>query len=94
MTQFKTIKIPENAISLLQAGWELELNILKTDINKYKEKVLEMEKLHGMDSPLFKEKFESGLLGDDEWCFDWINYLDFLSELESKFEAVKNVCIK
>ena len=94
MKQFKMIKIPENAISLLQAGWKLELNILKTDIKKYKEKVLKMERLHGMDSELFKEKFGSGLLGDDEWCFDWMDYLDFLSELDSKFEAAKNLFIK
>lgn len=93
MEQFKTIEIPDNAVPMLKAGWELELKILEADIDKFKEKVNEFETRHGYTSEVFKEKFETGLLGDDEWCFDWINNLEILSELNNKFDVAKKVCI-
>ncbi len=52
-----------------------------------------MEKTHGMDSKTFKDKFEKGELGDDEWCFNWANYLDILCELMEKNRAAESVVL-
>jgi len=93
MVQLKTIEIPEKAFSLLKAGWDLELRLLKSDINKFQGKVAQLEKTHGMDSKTFKDKFEKGELGDEEWCFDWANYLDILCELMEKNRAAESVVL-
>jgi len=93
MVQLRTIEIPEKAFSLLKAGWDLELRLLRSDINKFQGKVTQLEKTHGMDSKIFKEKFEKGELGDKERCLDWANYLDILSELKEKNKAAESVVL-
>ncbi|MFQ5687995.1 MAG: hypothetical protein ACE5GV_15210 [Candidatus Scalindua sp.] len=93
MVQLKTIEIPEKAFSLLKAGWDLELRLLKSDINRFQGKVTQLEKTHGMDSKTFKDKFEKGELGDEEWCFNWANYLDILCELRGKNKAAESVVL-
>jgi hypothetical protein len=93
MARLKTIEIPEKAFPLLKAGWDLEVRLLKSDINKFQEKVSQLEKTHGMDSKTFKEKFEKGELGDEGWCFSWANYLDILCELREKNKAAESVVL-
>ena len=93
MTQTKTLKIPTKAFSLLKDGWDLELKILDSDIKRFQEKVALLEKTHCMSSKTFREKFEKGILGDQEWCFDWANYLDVLTELEEKKRAAESVVL-
>ena len=93
MVQVKTIEIPEKALSLLKAGWDLELKILESDIKKFQEKVTQLEKTHCMDSKTFRDKFEKGDLGDEEWCFSWANYLEILADLKEKKKAAKSVVL-
>lgn len=87
----KTIEIPEKALSLLKSGWNLESKILESDIKRFYEKIIQLEKSHGMDSKTFKNKFENGVLGDEEWCFNLANYLEILSDLKGKKKVAENV---
>ena len=93
MVEVKTIEVPEKAFSLLKAGWDLELKILESDIKRFQEKVTQLEKNHCMDSKTFQDKFDKGVLGDDEWCFSWANYLEILSDLNEKEKAAKSVVL-
>ncbi|MFQ5456741.1 MAG: hypothetical protein ACE5EA_11195 [Nitrospirota bacterium] len=93
MGQVKTIEVPEKAIHLLKSGWNLEMKILESDIKRFREMISQLEKSHGMDSKIFKQRFEAGQLGDEEWCFDWANYLDILAELLDKKETAESVCL-
>ncbi|MDY6773569.1 MAG: hypothetical protein SVS85_00085 [Candidatus Nanohaloarchaea archaeon] len=60
----------------VEAGVEREKKITEMKLERLQEKIESFEEEYGMDSEEFRDRFESGELGDDRDFMEWDMYLD------------------
>lgn len=68
----------------VETGVNREKRITQMKLDQLREKVQEFEKEYEMDSDEFRDRFETGELGDDKDFMEWDVYLDLIEQLEQK----------
>lgn len=72
----------------VETGVNREKKITEMKLERLKESVDSFEDKYDMNSEKFRQKFESGELGDDEDFMKWDVYLDLIEELEQKIDEL------
>ena len=68
---------------------EVELSIVKKEIQNIKNKLKDLEKKNNMSSKEFFNKFTNGELGDKREFIKWYAYKDTLIELEKRHNQLR-----
>jgi hypothetical protein len=75
-------KDAQNVKSLVRVAVENELKILQAGVARTCRKLEELEKIYGMSSKQFYNKFKKGEMGDDFEYIRWAGEYETLQQLE------------
>lgn len=78
-------------IPLVKAALELEENILKFSLQKYRAQVTQFEKNHHFSTKTFLQNFNSGELGDKSEWFDWLFAYKAVEHVKEKLSSLKEI---
>ena len=70
--------------AIIGEALEREAGLLRVKIRVLRSRMRILERKYNMSSEEFREKFESGELGDDEEYFLWCSLLEALSSVEKR----------
>ena len=70
---------------------EREAGLLRVKARVLRGRIKRFEEKYGMGSEEFREKFESGELGDEEDFFIWWSLLEALSQTKNRLNIVKMI---
>ena len=85
------LEINEEVIPTLKFIVKREFEILEKKKKLYEKELAKFEQKYGMTSKQFKEKFKSGIIGDEGEYFDWWFALRAYEHIENKISALKGV---
>jgi|SRR3989339_255156 len=79
---------------ILTSMFEEKTSFARYKVDQYKEKCLEFEKKHNINSNEFIKKFESGEMGDDAVFFDWFAAKKGFDIWNKKLNILKGVSVQ
>jgi hypothetical protein len=68
----ETIEVSSEALHILKEGGSFQEKLVSRKYLDYSTRLKTFEEKHGMSSEEFRNRFESGVLGDDAEWFDWL----------------------
>jgi hypothetical protein len=81
----------DNVRNLVELALENQLRVLTVGIAKTKGKLSEFERVSGMESSAFYEKFGQGKLGDDFKYVRWAGEYETLKRLEKDYQDLQGI---
>jgi hypothetical protein len=81
----------DNLKNLVAIALENQLRVLTAGIAKTKSKLSEFEKQNGMESSVFYERYEKGILGDDLKYIRWAGEYETLKKLEKDYHDLQGI---
>ena len=87
------LKLNEETKSLIKSSLNIEENILNLGLNKWKNKLKELEKEHRISTEKFISKFNKGELGDDKKWFEWVFAYKAYNHAKEKLDLVKGIAV-
>jgi len=81
----------DNVKNLVELALENQLRVLTVGIAKTKSKLSEFERVNGMESRAFYEKFGQGKLGDDFKYLRWAGEYETLKRLEKDYQDLQGI---
>jgi hypothetical protein len=84
MADIAKVTVSKDALSSLQESINIGKEVLQRKLSAYQNKIMELEKANGMDTEIFKKKFNSGELGDDKEWIEWEHFANVVSLLQKK----------
>jgi hypothetical protein len=87
------LKVPDvaTAIGVLEMSLKRELFLLDKSIFKTKKKLKDFEEKNEMRSEEFFEKFDKGVVGDDQDIMLWAAEYEALKLLEREHDIIKRI---
>ncbi|MFB6212656.1 MAG: hypothetical protein ABEI53_02455 [Candidatus Magasanikbacteria bacterium] len=82
------VEVPDKSLEVVKKSVDREKRITELKLERLRERVESFEGEYGMESDEFRERFESGELGDDKDFMEWDVYLDAIEELEQRREEL------
>lgn len=87
------LKLNEETKSLIKSSLNIEENILNLGLNKWKNKLKELEREHKISTEKVISKFNKGELGDDKKWFEWVFAYKAYNHVKEKLDLVKGIAI-
>lgn len=74
---------------VLEKLLDVALSRHRLRLERYNRDLLEFEQRHGMESPAFYQRFESGELGDAMDFFEWAGLYELREDLKEKIRRME-----
>ncbi len=68
-----------------------ELDLCYTALSNLEKKLQQFETKYSMSTEEFNEKFEKGLLGDDQDFFEWNAYVQYYRDWQVRKQALEEI---
>lgn len=88
-TEVRTFE--KEAVPLIRSGLSMKKAALELSLQRYEERLRHFERIHGMDSATFADRFDRGELGDEADWFEWEYHLDAYHQARKHLEILGKI---